>query len=114
MLQKTNYCYGSVLGVTAQCGGFADYGPFDEPLNGTPDKESPRRRLITAAVAYRQGNDNGPSVTTFDTLSGFRSMHPGGANFCLADGSVRFVNENIDATAYRALSSRAAEETDDR
>src|SRR5581483_3829967 len=34
MLAVTHYCYGSVLGVTAQCGGFPGYGPFDEPLNG--------------------------------------------------------------------------------
>src|SRR5262249_1133195 len=34
------------------------------------------------------------------------SMHPGGANFCLGDGSTRFIQESIDLATYRALASR--------
>lgn len=41
---------------------------------------------------------------------GFRSRHPGGAQFALGDGSVRFLSETIDATLYRALSTRARRE----
>jgi prepilin-type N-terminal cleavage/methylation domain-containing protein len=33
----------------------------------------------------------------------FRSRHPGGALFALADGSVRYVRETIPLAAYRAL-----------
>ncbi|MEZ6121810.1 MAG: DUF1559 domain-containing protein [Planctomycetaceae bacterium] len=36
----------------------------------------------------------------------FRSRHPGGAQFALADGSVHFVSENIDHQLYRALSTK--------
>ena len=35
----------------------------------------------------------------------FRSQHPGGGNFALADGSVRFITETIDLTQYRALAT---------
>ena len=38
--------------------------------------------------------------------NGFQSRHRGGANFALADGSVRFVDNEIDAKAYRALATR--------
>jgi prepilin-type processing-associated H-X9-DG protein len=31
------------------------------------------------------------------------SYHSGGAQFCLGDGSVRFITENIDVRAYDYL-----------
>jgi prepilin-type processing-associated H-X9-DG protein len=37
----------------------------------------------------------------------FRSDHPGGANFLLADGAVIFVSEDIDMQSYRAMSTIA-------
>lgn len=40
----------------------------------------------------------------------FRSLHSGGANFCLADGSVRFVRQSIDFTQYRATCTRNGNE----
>ena len=42
--------------------------------------------------------------------NGFRSLHPGGLNFCMADGSVHFINEQIDIWTYRKLSTRNGEE----
>jgi prepilin-type N-terminal cleavage/methylation domain-containing protein/prepilin-type processing-associated H-X9-DG protein len=36
----------------------------------------------------------------------FCSYHKGGAHFAMGDGSVTFLNENIDMTTYRALASR--------
>ena len=36
----------------------------------------------------------------------FGSQHSGGMNVCLGDGSVRFLNQNLSMTTYRALSSR--------
>jgi prepilin-type N-terminal cleavage/methylation domain-containing protein/prepilin-type processing-associated H-X9-DG protein len=37
---------------------------------------------------------------------GFKSMHPGGANFLLADGSVRFIKSTINKVPYAAIGSR--------
>jgi prepilin-type N-terminal cleavage/methylation domain-containing protein len=40
----------------------------------------------------------------------FASKHVGGGQFCMADGSVRFVSENINITTYRALATISAQE----
>jgi len=37
---------------------------------------------------------------------GFKSQHPGGVNFALVDGSLRFVNQNIDHRTYQYLGCR--------
>ena len=37
---------------------------------------------------------------------GFKSFHPGGAQFCRADGSVVFVSETIDNVSYRVSCTR--------
>jgi prepilin-type processing-associated H-X9-DG protein len=47
----------------------------------------------------------------WDESIGFRSFHPGGANFLLCDGSARFVREGIDGATYRAFASRDGGET---
>ncbi|WP_435011171.1 DUF1559 domain-containing protein [Tundrisphaera lichenicola] len=39
------------------------------------------------------------------TPEGFGSPFPGGANFLMADGSVRFIRDNIEAKVFRAMST---------
>lgn len=41
----------------------------------------------------------------------FRSRHPGGAHFAMADGSVQFIAETIEHRLYRGLSTKAGGET---
>lgn len=64
-----------------------DYASCHAPLNYFPKPPDP---------------NNWPNVISF------RSKHPGGANFCLADGSVRFIAQTIDYTMYRRYSTKAA------
>ena len=42
---------------------------------------------------------------------GFNSSHPGGAQFCMGDGSVIFLSDSIDQCTYNGLGSRAGGET---
>jgi prepilin-type N-terminal cleavage/methylation domain-containing protein/prepilin-type processing-associated H-X9-DG protein len=51
------------------------------------------------------------SPPNWQAARGFKSLHPGGAQFVMADGSVQFINESIDHNMYRALSTRAGGET---
>ncbi|WP_428306659.1 DUF1559 domain-containing protein [Lacipirellula sp.] len=45
-------------------------------------------------------------TTISKSVRGFKSMHAGGAQFVMADGSVQFIQEGIDMLSYRALSTR--------
>ena len=42
----------------------------------------------------------------WNTSQGFKSRHVGGAHFLLADGAVKFINENIDYANYQRLGDR--------
>ena len=46
----------------------------------------------------------------WEITSGFKSNHPGGGHFVFADGSVHYLNEDIDFELYNFLGSRAGGE----
>jgi prepilin-type N-terminal cleavage/methylation domain-containing protein/prepilin-type processing-associated H-X9-DG protein len=68
------------------------------------------------AFAYGSPGASGLSQSQFTTnyetprVCSFGSLHPGGANFAMADGSVRFIKETISQQPYQALGTRAGGE----
>jgi prepilin-type processing-associated H-X9-DG protein len=54
---------------------------------------------------------NPPTPDDWPNMISFRSLHGGGANFALCDGSVRFFNEGINYDLYRAMSTKSRGET---
>ena len=67
-----------------------DYSSCHAPLNYFPQPPAP---------------NHWPSVMSF------RSLHPGGAHFCFADGSVHYVSESIELAVYQGPSTKAGRET---
>jgi prepilin-type N-terminal cleavage/methylation domain-containing protein/prepilin-type processing-associated H-X9-DG protein len=102
-LHSSDFKFGSGLGITALRGGHTPV--WDEPMNNP---------LVLPAVDYNAGCTNsGTEPGKYDTISGFRSMHPGGCNFLFCDGSVRWVSQTVAPATYRALSTMAGGETVD-
>src|SRR5262249_15186004 len=61
-------------------------------------------------INYDTCNDNAADPCNrpcnWTTEAGFRSAHPGGGQFLLGDGSVRFVMANIDYQTYQRLGAK--------
>jgi prepilin-type processing-associated H-X9-DG protein len=60
---------------------------------------------------FLQAQDERTISSLWYETRGFRSLHPGGAQFALADGSVQFVDESVDHKIYRAMATRNGGET---
>lgn len=69
----------------------------DRPARCSADNDDRNLRCITGTAA--EG--------VFQTA---RSKHVGGVTVCLADGSVRFITENLDADTWRKLLAQASGE----
>jgi prepilin-type N-terminal cleavage/methylation domain-containing protein len=63
-------------------------------------------------INYRwtAANSSANPVDIDDRMNAYGSGHTGGANFCLSDGSVRFIRESIPLPTFRALGTRAGGE----
>lgn len=99
-LGSLGFLGGGTMGVTALRGGHEP--PFDEPMNGP---------LVLPSLDINNGCTNiGTLPGTYDTVSGFRSVHSRGCNFLFCDGSVHFIEQDIAPATYRALSTMAGGE----
>jgi prepilin-type N-terminal cleavage/methylation domain-containing protein/prepilin-type processing-associated H-X9-DG protein len=91
-------------------------GPFGStiaPMNKYPVVETMANQAFLDASTPTELAKNCKLSTQggLHTTSNFRSDHPSGCHFLLADGSVSFLQQQMDIDIYRALSSRAGGET---
>ena len=76
------------------------------------DQSAPLNARISASTPWQScGTAFGPvGEMRCDYGQEFHSYHPGGASFTLADGSSRFVSENLDIKVFAAILSRQGRE----
>jgi prepilin-type N-terminal cleavage/methylation domain-containing protein/prepilin-type processing-associated H-X9-DG protein len=78
------------------------HGTTGQPLNMKTTcmstQEAAEKRLYIYPQCFAKGNWN--------MAWGYRSNHPAGANFLMADGSVQFINDSINVHIYRAYGGR--------
>lgn len=72
------------------------------PINEFTTCEDARPHEIT--------DPNCTAGSNWNFSQGFRSRHPGGAQFTLVDGSVRFISEDINHQLFQYLGDRSSGE----
>jgi len=71
--------------------------PYSNTSNGTCAIPL-NNALVTGQPGFNNAGD-------WPNVYSFRSRHTGGANFALADGSVKYVSQSVDLTTYRNAST---------
>jgi prepilin-type processing-associated H-X9-DG protein len=95
--------HGSVLAVTMQ-------NPGPDGQDGTADDVMTKLNQSPVDVSI-DVNPNSGCFDNADRIRGFYSIHVGGAHFAMADGSVRWISDNVDLNVYRSISTMRGDET---
>lgn len=85
--------------------GGAPHGGYGFTTLEPPNSPLPDRVYSCKSTTWPQAPCTSTSSTD-DHRNFARSYHPGGCNFVLADGSVRFISETINLTTYHGLGTR--------
>lgn len=93
-------------GVPMYAGGAGFTGWFT-PNSLGPDKLARKcfNDNLNAGVIAKCTSAGGGQADVANQVVTLRSRHPGGVNAALCDGSVRFIQQNIDLVVYRASTS---------
>jgi prepilin-type N-terminal cleavage/methylation domain-containing protein/prepilin-type processing-associated H-X9-DG protein len=92
------------------------YGSTVEPINKYPvtDTFLDYPQYVADYAAFKAGAAGHYCKPSYEggrhAASNYRSDHPGGCNFAMADSSVVFIDESIDMAVYRAKSTISGDE----
>src|SRR5262249_48793443 len=92
----------------------ATYGDFWASWNGGASHATtiiPINTPIDENLGFMDCSDPPRAPSNWNVSWGFKSNHTGGVNFCFADGSVHFVNQNIDHQIYQYLGCKDDSQT---
>jgi len=84
-------------------------GQTIQPINWKIDRMPNPPAAFVSCGCDQNTNPSGDKarcIMNWAVTWGFKSLHPGGTNFANVDGSVRFLNENIDHRTYQFLGCR--------
>ena len=90
-------------------GNFIAQGQTIQPINWKIDRMPVPPAAFGSCLCDSSTNPSGDKsrcIMNWAVTWGFKSNHPGGINFASVDGSVRFINQNIDHRTYQYLGCR--------